>query len=322
MEKFRDNSGAALIVTLLVIVVLTVTVTEFLFATWVDYALAADFRDDTKAIHAVRAGVKAGRAIIVEDYKRAKDIDSHNEQWAQPSIPIPFYNTFVFITIRDEYGKFNINSLIKPLSGQPTGGVEEAMFKRFERLLENLDVDIEVAEAIADWIDADNEGYYEYGVYQSLEYPYDCKNFYLDSLDEIKLVDGVTPEVYEKLKNFITVGKPVAKKININTAPPELLMALHENISRPMAETLINARKERSFKKKEDLKEIIGFEDYTSWTEETSTGGILFSSAIDVKSKTFSVSVTTTIGEVTRNAEAVFWDRNDKTAKLIYFRIL
>jgi len=322
MEKFKDNSGAALIVTLLVVVVLTVTVTEFLYATWVDYALAADFRDDSKAVHAVRAGVRAARAIIVEDFKQAKAFDSHNEMWAQPSIPIPFYNSFVFITIQDEYGKLNLNSLVKAQTGRPTGGVNEGMYKVFQRLLENIDVDIEVADAITDWIDADNDGYYEYGIYQSKEFPYDCKNYYLDSLDEIKLIDGVTPEVFQKLKKHVTVGSTKSKKININTASPELIMALHDNISRPLMETIINARKEASFKKIPDLKELSGFEDYLSWNEEISTGEVLFSSLIGVNSKTFSVSVTTTIGEVTRSAEAIYWDRNGVKAELIYFRIL
>src|SRR5262249_12987180 len=56
----------------------------------------------------------------------------------------------------------------------------------------------EVANAILDWIDADDQlrtNGAEDEYYQTLQPPYHCKNAPLDSLEELLLVRGVTPEL-------------------------------------------------------------------------------------------------------------------------------
>lgn len=89
----------------------------------------------------------------------------------------------------DEGGKLNINSMI---ALDPTGQVlHDALMK-----LPNMTED--VADAIVDWVDADDDARAsgaESSYYQSLSNPYKAKNGPLNSLDELLLVRGVTPEL-------------------------------------------------------------------------------------------------------------------------------
>ena len=317
MKILNNEKGMALVITLLVVVILTVTVTEFIFATWVDYSMAADFRDDQRATMAVRGGIEAAREILVQDYKDNNKVDSLMEAWAMPSIPVPFYNTFVFVTIKDEAGKFDLNQLVKPDNsvGPYWEKLDEKQLAIFERLLELLDLDKDIAQAVVDWIDRNEEGFSEYGYYQSLTPPYKCKNNYIDSMEELKRIAGITPEVYHRLKPFVTIVSNNDRKININTARRELILAIDEEISELMAEEVIKARMEKPFDDTAQLRVAVPeFSDAVLWAR--------INPLITVKSETFSVTSTTTVGEVMHDAEALLTDRKNKPAHLKYFRVL
>ena len=308
MTRALDNqTGAALLVTLLVVTIMTVTVTEFLHSTWLDSSLAAGFRDDARAVAAVRSGVEAARALIIEDKREDVEnriiVDHLGEPWAQSSLPVPIGDTYAFVTITDESGKIDLNRLDEGNMGEKLRGV-------FERLLVNLDLDPSIGDAIIDWIDKDDDGPWEDGYYQSLKYPYGCKNNKLDSLEEIKRVKGVTAKVFNKLKGYVTIRS--TGWVNINSAPIKLIQALHEDISVSMAESVVNARDSAYFKKRIEIKNVSGFNDdiYAA-----------IGSIIGIYGDTYSVSVTVTFNEVTRTAKALFTDRSQTNARLIYFRI-
>ena len=313
MKKIVDNeSGVALIVTLLVIVIMTVTVTEFMYATWIDRSIAAGFRDNVRAVAAVRSGVDAARAVIIEDKKEDvlnnKIVDHLGELWSQQSLPVPIGETYAFVTITDESSKIDLNRLVaNKIEGK---SMAENLLTVFRRLLEILEMDAEIAEAIIDWIDTDEDGFYEDSYYMSLASPYGCKNTKLDSLEEIKRIKGITPEIFNKLKNYVTISSNGL--ININSAPLELIQALHDDISQSMAEAVINARGAAPFLSTGDIKYVSGFNKDIF----ADIGAI-----ISVHGDSFAVSVVATFNEVTRTANAIFADRSNLGARLIYFRI-
>lgn len=91
--------------------------------------------------------------------------------------------------VTDESGKLNVNGLIK---ADGTGDV------LYNALLALPDMTEDVAAAIVDWVDGDGEprdGGAENDYYSGLNPPYNCKDGNLDSLDELLLVRGVTPEL-------------------------------------------------------------------------------------------------------------------------------
>ncbi|HEX4590050.1 MAG TPA: hypothetical protein VH120_08990, partial [Gemmataceae bacterium] len=91
--------------------------------------------------------------------------------------------------VTDESGKINPNALMQI---DPTGKVlHDALMK-----LPNMTED--VADAIVDWIDPDDEpraNGAENSYYMGLSPGYRCKNGPLDSLEELLLVRGVTPDL-------------------------------------------------------------------------------------------------------------------------------
>lgn len=121
--------------------------------------------------------------------------------------------------VEDEEGKININVLdAKVLSPffQKVGGIKQ----------EAAD---EIAYSVVDWRDTDNSlSHPEYGAeddyYEDLEIPYESKDYKFESIEELLLVRGMTPEIFERVAPFVTVyGVGV---VNINTAPREVLIGL------------------------------------------------------------------------------------------------
>lgn len=89
----------------------------------------------------------------------------------------------------DESGKINLNALVKL---DKTGNIASQVLQT----LPNMTPDI--ADAIVDWIDADDNprpNGAESQYYSSLSPPYQAKNGPLDSLEELLLVRGVTPQL-------------------------------------------------------------------------------------------------------------------------------
>ena len=103
-------------------------------------------------------------------------------------------------------------------------------------LLTTLGVDDDTAKTIAfsaiDWKDDDavlsDEKYgAEDDYYQGLTRSYKTKNYFFESKEELLYVRGMTKEILEKIKPFITVfGLPEQLKINFETASEDVLRAL------------------------------------------------------------------------------------------------
>jgi Type II secretion system (T2SS), protein K len=68
------------------------------------------------------------------------------------------------------------------------------------------------------------EGGAESFYYRSLKDPYDPSNRKLEVLEELLWVKGMTPDIFRKLRGFLTVWGD--GKININTASREVLLSV------------------------------------------------------------------------------------------------
>lgn len=85
----------------------------------------------------------------------------------------------------------------------------------------------DLAQAIIDWQELGQgklEGFYSDEYYASLQFPYAEKDGDFEIIDELMLVKGVTPEIFSRLRPFVTIyGDGL---VNINTASREALMAM------------------------------------------------------------------------------------------------
>lgn len=97
----------------------------------------------------------------------------------------------VRLGLADESGKLNLNVLSKII-----GDDEEGQLKAQYMLLAIPGMTVEIADAILDWIDKDDdlrENGAESGDYEPLGY--ECKNGPIESLDELLLIRGITPQM-------------------------------------------------------------------------------------------------------------------------------
>jgi len=86
-----------------------------------------------------------------------------------------------------------------------------------------------IVERVSDFIDSDRtprlDGA-ESEVYLASTFPYRPPNRPLASVSELRAVDGITPELYTLIAPFLTVWPVEGSKVNVLTAPPQLLAAL------------------------------------------------------------------------------------------------
>ncbi|MEM7540229.1 MAG: type II secretion system minor pseudopilin GspK [Pseudomonadota bacterium] len=121
---------------------------------------------------------------------------------------------------------------------------------QFRLLLAKLDIDPEIVPAILDWIDPDSNTRFPNGAedeyYGQLDEPYRSANRHFADISELRLVRGITEEIYERLRPFVTV-LPITTAINVNTAPIEILMSLGPGIDEITAEQIVNAREAQPY---------------------------------------------------------------------------
>jgi len=246
----RRERGMVLLLVLLVVVLLTTLLTEFAFSTLVDLRLAETFRDSTRAYYLAKGGVNAGSMLLNKDRNRH---DSLDELWSQGIVDYPVGDGVVSIHIEDLRGRLAINSLV--VGSNP----QTVMVDRFYRLFSTLELPppanpAELTAALIDWLDSDDATYRtvrdgerdiptegaEDTYYQGLEPAYRCKNGPLHTLDELVNIKGFTPEVIKRVSPFLAVNGDA--KININTAPVDILMALSPAIDRNVAQSIVDYR--------------------------------------------------------------------------------
>jgi len=151
------------------------------------------------------------------------------QPWAMPYGPLEVDAGAVLeASLEDQAGKFNLNSLVmQPNPGGPLV-VNPAALAQFEALLQMLNINVQYAARVVDWIDTDSEpnslGGAEDSYYLAQDPPYRTLNMTLTSVSEL-LAMGMDRASYDKLKNLVT-ALPPDTKVNLCTAPGEVLDAL------------------------------------------------------------------------------------------------
>lgn len=312
-SSLNNQRGMALLLVLVVVALLSALLTELAFSTLIDLRLAETFRDSTRAAYLAKGGVRVGRALLQED---RNTWDHESEFWGQGVASYPVGDGVISVTVKDQDGLFNLNRLV-------VGGVADNIFKqRCNKLFLELDLPDpeDLTAALIDWIDADDTVYTdpqtgasgaEESYYQGLAQPAHCKNAPFDSLEELAAVRGFTPEVLTALKGLFTVYG--VRQLNINTAPPQVLLAWYawDNpaLDDSLATTIYEARKNGPIKTKEELIALIGVNDYAILNQQ---------SDIAYSSTTFRIESWAAVNEGTRTVEAMIGKSGDK---LLYLKV-
>jgi general secretion pathway protein K len=167
-------------------------------------------------------GLELYAAQVLLDAQGASDgIDGASSPWAMPLPPQEVPGGMIGATMRDLDGCFNLNNLMPPPQGPPNQAV---WLQMFQRLLTVRGVDPSLASAVGNWLDQDGSATDE-GVYLSQPVPYRPARRAFAHVSELRLVSGVTGDVYAQLAPFVC-ALPSGTKINVNTASVPVLQAL------------------------------------------------------------------------------------------------
>ena len=311
-----DERGIALLLTLLVLTLLVALILEFDVEARREYRDAAAFRDNFKATVLARAAVQAARGVLQQDFIKDKQtgqfFDAPTDIWAFPISNYVIGDGVLSAQIEDERGKLNLNDLAA--GGDPIAKKTKVL--RFKRLFELVQINPDLVDAIVDWVDQDEvpeaagaEGPY----YQTLHPSYRAANAPLQTLSELRLIKGMTPDLIEKLSKVVTVYPQEGEsRVNVNTADLLVLQALDPRITQGVASDIIQAR---PFKTIQDLDRVSSFEAVGK--------ELRLQNLYDIKSDLFLARMIVSVNEVTRNGTVVL-QRNASTgtSSVLYYRVL
>lgn len=179
-------------------------------------------RDRAQARRIAEAGIDWARAVLADDAS-VNQSDNAKEMWAMQLPAIPVEGGEVLGYINDQQGLFNLNNLVR------NGSLSTTDLARFQRLLTALNLPQELGGALADWMDAnsetmDNGAEDEY--YLGLAKPYRCANQPLSDVGELSWVKGFDATTIKRLLPFVSVLPESGTAVNVNFAPPEVLVAV------------------------------------------------------------------------------------------------
>lgn len=146
--------------------------------------------------------------------------DSNASPWASPLPPQAVPGGMIRGVLRDLDGCLNLNNL------SPQAANRAEWLRVFQALLIQRGVDPQVATAVQAWLDADaNANAAESNHYQALALPYRPHNGLFAHVSELRLVRGVSGEIYARLAPHVC-ALPMDTKLNVNTADVAVLQAL------------------------------------------------------------------------------------------------
>ncbi len=259
----RGERGTALVLTLLIITTLAGLTIGFSGESGVELTLAGYSRDSYKAHLVARSAIEEVMGLLGAD--EDLEMDSYNENWHQLenlSVLQGLGDEGITLSggVVDESGKINVNFL-----ANEAGEIDEKREAQVRRLFRILGLKEEMVNPLLDWLDADDverqdgaEAYW----YQNLEEPYPCANGPFLTPGQIFLVKGMRQaERFEgkRLMDYLTIYSD--GKVNINTAPKEVLECLSESMDDAIAAAIIEYRKEEDFTSIDDLRKVPGMSD-------------------------------------------------------------
>lgn len=247
MRLLHEERGAALILVLWVTLLLTMIAAAFAASVRVEGRAALNAREEAQAQALAVAGFNQAVAELMGewDYNAlTEDGQTALVRLAGGQASSPQGGPAV------REGKLGQGRFrYRVLDEERRINVNLADRKTLIRLLEGVGIasgaerDI-VADSILDWIDEDSlhrlNGA-EDNYYRGLTPSYGAKNGPMDSIEELRLVRGVTPEIYQLLAPYLTVWG--SGKVNINTADETLLQLLFPD----QAQAILAQRKAQPF---------------------------------------------------------------------------
>ena len=257
----EPERGIALLIVLWVMAILMVSVFSFSLMTRAETYGTLAFKEALEKKFLAEAGMERG---IMEIIYRSVNFGQTlvlvgKEIWKVDGTAYTIETTGGGYVVRltDESGKISLNSIT-----DKNGIVLKNLLTNQGTSTEIADV---IVDSILDWQDADdlhrlNGAESDY--YMSLSNPYKARNADIETLEELILVKGITPDILygtDKMKgifHYLTIYSKTSA-ININAAPKEVLAAI-PGMNADIVDQIIEFRQSAEINGLEDITNIVG----------------------------------------------------------------
>jgi len=153
-----------------------------------DTHLTRNLIDQAQARYAAQAAIRRVVLGLLEN--------RNSEPSEKPQRVFDIGGTRVTVSVTDQCAKIDLNTgwglLVRGLTGWAAG----------------KDLTLDVGQKLLDWRDPDGRrrpGGAEDIDYESAKFPYGARDGVFDTIDELRLVRGMTPEIYRRLAPYVTV---------------------------------------------------------------------------------------------------------------------
>ena len=347
----KKQKGTILVTTLWIVALLVLLALGIGVRLGVDIKLIGFALNASKAHYLAEAGLRKTMALLESDSN--KNIDSLNEIWSS-GFDLD-EEEYVLKDIEFGEGTFTISHEVgKDIDDNPVylyGASDEDAKLNINKIDGDLIARLpnfseEIAAAVTDWRDGDDlvgngvafsggvgaeDGYYK----EELENPYECRNASFSVPEELMLVKGVTEDIYDGVKDIISVYGE-SKAVNINTASEEVLAVLVSEGLEALPAKIIEYRNgddgepgtedDKIFKSVEDISGTFGIATQLfnagaiDAVELEGVKALVKAGDLKVNSNTFRIVSRGSVkeGRVKKTIEAVI-RRDDKDSRIIYY---
>jgi general secretion pathway protein K len=251
MKTLRRQRGVA-VITALLLTTLAVTIVASLF--WQQQVQVRSMENQRLQLQTrwiLRGALDLSRLVLNQDLLDSQTVTRINGVWATPleetrlddyiereRLQGESFNATLAGRMVDAQSRYNLANLAVGRQIDPTE------LTVFERLLSNLKLDSNLARPVAEMVANAQKAVSQGGgggqtpAQQSSS---SSEPMELLRVEDLLAVSGFTPQVIERLRDYVII-LPAKIRVNVNTAPPELISALIPNLSLSDAAAVVNTR--------------------------------------------------------------------------------
>src|SRR5580698_1307222 len=246
MKSFKGGRqrqrGVALMIALILVALATVLATKLSFDGFLELRRTTSMMAAEQALHFGLGAEALAADVLMQDAQTSPQYTTLAGPWAQVTQPLPITPDnnpegepigTMQGSLEDMQGRFNLNSLARIGAD---GVTEDPLpLQQFQRLLVSVGVEARWAGLARDWLDQDdvpgNPDGAEDAVYTAQTPPYRAGNWPMMSPTELMNLPGFGADRYRKIAPYVTALPTAIARINICTAPSEVLESLADDLN-------------------------------------------------------------------------------------------
>lgn len=240
----------ALLIVLFILVIMITTVSLLSENIMLHLRTTENTRNSTQAWQTLLGSEAWALSVLYKDSQESLS-DHPGEAWNSLGQGVKIEQGSLQTVIEDMQGRLNLNNMLDESSmalQQAAGKADPRVWTQaFRRLLISLELNPLLSDAVLDWLDADVDVRSTSGAedaeYLNMSPPYRAANRAFSDISELLYVKGFDVATVQKLAPYISALPVKNIRININTAPAELLRVLGRNLlSVGDSQKLVNSR--------------------------------------------------------------------------------